>query len=61
MRRLLSLEDPLAQWLAYAIWRVREWLARAAAMTERLGCPLATLASLALWAVLLLAVSRALA
>jgi len=27
----------------------------------RLGCPLATLASLALWAVLLLAVSRALA
>ena len=29
-------------------------------MTERLGCPLATLASLALWAVLLLAVSRAL-
>lgn len=30
-------------------------------MTERFGCPLALLASLALWAVALLAVARALA
>jgi len=26
MRRLLSLEDPLAQLIAYAIWRLREML-----------------------------------
>jgi len=26
MNRLLSLEDPLAQLIAYAIWRLREML-----------------------------------
>jgi len=26
MKRLLSLDDPLAQWIAYAIWRLREAL-----------------------------------
>jgi hypothetical protein len=25
MRRLLSLEDPLAQLIALAIWRLRDW------------------------------------
>lgn len=28
MKRLLSLEDPLAQAIAYVIWRVQEWLDR---------------------------------
>jgi len=28
LRRLLSLDDPLAQLIALAIWRVREWVAR---------------------------------